>query len=169
MGALPISHIWRVARSCAGSQLTVFNHPINRDKPMMFWAEISFWANSLVLFAEDEAEGGNPIMTFLPMILMIGFLYYFIIVRGNRREKNRRTQLMDSLKKNDRVVTIGGIIGTISSISQDGREVTLKIDDNSKMKILRTAIQGPLREKEEDGTLAADISKDNNPADNASS
>ncbi|MCH8829089.1 MAG: preprotein translocase subunit YajC [Planctomycetes bacterium] len=97
-------------------------------------------------FLLAEGDNGNPFMSFLPMILMIGFLYYFIIVRGNRREKGRRQALMDGLKKNDRVITIGGIIGTIAGTSQDGKEVTLKIDDNCKMKMLRSAIQGPLKE-----------------------
>ncbi|MFQ5734847.1 MAG: preprotein translocase subunit YajC [Planctomycetaceae bacterium] len=53
------------------------------------------------------------------------------------------------LKKHDRVVTIGGIIGTVASTSQDGREVTLKIDDNARMKVLRTAIQGPLADADQ--------------------
>ena len=112
---------------------------------------MSFWETATFLLAADEDGGNtNPFMTFLPMILMIGFLYYFIIVRGNRRERGKRDMLLSSLKKNDRVVTIGGIIGTISGTSQDGKEVTLKIDDNTKVKMLRTAIQGPLREADDD-------------------
>jgi preprotein translocase subunit YajC len=57
--------------------------------------------------------------------------------------------MLGSLKKNDRVVTIGGIIGTVASTSQDGREVTLKIDDNARLRVLRSAIQGPLREQDQ--------------------
>ena len=107
---------------------------------------MSMWESATLLLAEGE----NPFGMIWPMILMIGFLYYFIIVRGNRRERGKRDSLLNSLKKNDRVVTIGGIIGTISGTSQDGREVTLKIDDNTKIKMLRTAIKGPLREADAD-------------------
>jgi preprotein translocase subunit YajC len=57
--------------------------------------------------------------------------------------------LLVSFNKHDRVVTIGGIIGTVASTSQDGREVTLKIDDNARLRVLRSAIQGPLREQDQ--------------------
>ena len=72
--------------------------------------------------------------------------YYFVVIRGNRRERGSRDDMLSSLKKNDRVVTIGGIIGTVAATSANGKEVTLKIDDNSRMKVLRSAIQGPLRD-----------------------
>jgi preprotein translocase subunit YajC len=97
------------------------------------------------------AEGEQPQPMAWLWILMIGIfvLYYFVVIRGNRREKSSREDMLSSLKKNDRVVTIGGIIGTVASTSQDGKEVTLKIDDNARMKVLRTAIQGPLREQDQ--------------------
>ncbi|GAB4145133.1 MAG: hypothetical protein Tsb009_17180 [Planctomycetaceae bacterium] len=130
---------------------------------MTLWANINYWTHAFLLFAEGE-EGGeqvSPFATFLPLFIILGVLYYFVVIRGNRRERERRESLLNSLKKNDRVVTIGGIIGTVASVSQDGREVTLKIDDNSKMKVLRTAIQGPLKEKEDGGKPAEDGSNNN--------
>jgi len=102
-----------------------------------------------LLFAAEEDGGGNIFSVMWPVMIAIFVLYYFIVIRGNRRERAKREELLSSLKKNDRVVTIGGIIGTVASTSQDGREVTLKIDDNARMKVLRTAIQGPLKEEKE--------------------
>ena len=98
-----------------------------------------------VILAEDD-EGGGIFSLMWPVMIAIFFLYYFIVIRGNKRQKAQRADLLNSLKKNDRVVTIGGIIGTVASTSQDGREVTLKIDDNTRMKVLRSAIQGGLKE-----------------------
>jgi len=96
------------------------------------------------------ADNGQPQMSWL-WVLMIGIfvMYYFVVIRGNRRERSSHKEMLSSLKKNDRVVTIGGIIGTVASTSPDGREVTLKIDDNARLKVLRSAIQGPLREQDQ--------------------
>jgi preprotein translocase subunit YajC len=53
--------------------------------------------------------------------------------------------MLNSMKKNDPVVTIGGVLGTVSHISEDGKEVTLKVDDNSRIKFQREAIREVIR------------------------
>lgn len=112
---------------------------------------MTFWASVTFLFAEGDGggEGGFTGM-FLPMVIAMAVFFYFIVIRGNQRDKKRRKTTLDSLKKNDRVVTIGGLIGTVFSISADQKEVTLKIDDNAKLKVLRSAIQGPVNDKKDD-------------------
>jgi preprotein translocase subunit YajC len=64
----------------------------------------------------------------------------FMLFRGPQKQKQKRKQLVQSLKKNDRVQTIGGIIGTIVDIKGD--EITLKVDEssNTKIKIVSSAI-----------------------------
>lgn len=100
---------------------------------------------SLILLAEEapvqEGPAPNPFFQFLPLIAIVIF-FYFIMFRPQQKERARREKVLNELKKNDRVVTIGGIIGTISNISEADQEVTLKIDDNSKMKVRRSAVQG---------------------------
>ena len=76
----------------------------------------------------------------IPMIL-IGFVWYFILLRPQLQERKKAQSLRDSLKKNDKVVTIGGIIGTVTNLSSDGQEVTIRVDDNAKIKMLRSSIQ----------------------------
>jgi preprotein translocase subunit YajC len=49
--------------------------------------------------------------------------------------------MLSALKKNDRVVTIGGMIGTVANITPDGQEVTLKVDDNTRIRMIRSSIQ----------------------------
>jgi preprotein translocase subunit YajC len=65
---------------------------------------------------------------------------YLILFRGPRKKQQRHKQMVQSLSKNDRIQTIGGIIGTVVDIKED--EITLKIDEsnNTKIKILRSAI-----------------------------
>ena len=77
-----------------------------------------------------------PPWILLPLMLVVVFMLF----RGPRRQKQKRKQLVQSLQKNDRVQTIGGIIGTIVDIKGD--EVTLKVDEsnNTKIKVVATAI-----------------------------
>jgi preprotein translocase subunit YajC len=71
--------------------------------------------------------------------LLLGFaLVYFMIIRPQKREQDEREQMHAALKKNDRVLTTGGIIGTIFAIKDD--EITLKVDDKVKIKFAKTAI-----------------------------
>jgi preprotein translocase subunit YajC len=98
--------------------------------------------------AKPVAEEGNPYMQFLP-ILIIGFFFYIILLRPQQREQRRRQELLSAIKKNDKVVTTGGLIGTIADISTDGKTVTLRVDDTTRIKFLRSAIHGPLDEKAE--------------------
>ncbi len=80
---------------------------------------------------------------FGPNLLFLALLFvmmYLLIFRGPRKKQQQQKQMVQSLKKNDRVRTIGGIIGTIVDIKDD--EITLKIDEsnNTKVKIIPSAI-----------------------------
>jgi preprotein translocase subunit YajC len=81
----------------------------------------------------------SPLIQFLPFILIF-VLMYFILFRGPRKKQQQHKQMMQALKKNDKVQTIGGIIGTVVDIKDN--EITLKVDEsnNTKIKILRSAI-----------------------------
>lgn len=63
------------------------------------------------------------------------------MIRPQSREKAKRQELLNALKKNDKIVTIGGILGTIASVSPDSDEVTIKVDENTRLRILRSSIQ----------------------------
>jgi len=79
-----------------------------------------------------------------PMQIMIfalfGLFVYFIIFRGPKKKQQKHQQMVQTLKKNDRVRTIGGLIGTVVDIKDD--EITLKIDEsnNTKIKVIPSAI-----------------------------
>jgi preprotein translocase subunit YajC len=87
----------------------------------------------------DQQQQKNPfgsIWFFLPLILLMVFMLF----RAPQKQKQQRKKLEQSLEKNDKVLTIGGIIGTIVDLKDD--EITLKIDEsnNTKIKIRRSAI-----------------------------
>ena len=95
--------------------------------------------------ANAAKDAPPPWMQFLPFIA-IGLFFYFILLRPQQAEQRRRKELLTTLKKNDKVVTTGGMIGTIAEISSDGSRVTLRVDDTTRIKFLRSAILEPLKE-----------------------
>lgn len=100
-----------------------------------------------------EAVPGPAGQMFPPqmMLFLAGLfaIFYFMIMRPQQKEARQRQKLLDSLKKNDKVVSAGGIIGTIADISPDGRRVTVRVDDNTRIKFLRGSIKGLFEENSE--------------------
>ena len=122
----------------------------------MLILESLFYATSrLALLAQDAAAPeptpiqqilGNP---FLPIVGLF-FLYYFIVLAPERRRKREDAAMKSTLKKNDRIVTIGGIHGTVVAAPADSNVVTIRIDENgtTRMKVNRSAIATIVSEKE---------------------
>ncbi|MFO0841290.1 MAG: preprotein translocase subunit YajC [Gemmataceae bacterium] len=112
----------------------------------------------LMLFAEGETKQGQP-LTFEPLLFMLAIfaLFYFIVIRPQQRRQDRdRQDLVSNLKKNDRVITSAGIYGTIVSVSDKEDEVTVKVDDNARLKMLKSSI---LRNLTADEAKKADADK----------
>ena len=92
------------------------------------------------------AEPASGIAAILnnPLFPLVGLfiLFYFIFILPERRKKAGEAKMMSSLKKNDRIVTIGGIHGTIVNAPADSDVVTIKIDEggNTRVKMNRSAI-----------------------------
>jgi preprotein translocase subunit YajC len=85
------------------------------------------------------------IRQFLPIILIVGIFMWWMS-RGKNKERQRYEQMLNSLQKNDRVQTIGGVLGTVVDVR--GNEVVLKVDEtnNVKMRFNRTAIKEVIRD-----------------------
>lgn len=96
----------------------------------------------------NPAGGGNPQMLFFLIVMMVG-LYFIVILPGQRAEKKRR-QMIDALKKNDRVLTSGGIYGTVVSVDPEGDKVIVRVDDSVKLTIARAGISRVIDPAEKD-------------------
>ena len=88
---------------------------------------------------QETTPPGSPLMQYIPFILIF-VVMYFLLFRGPRKKQQQHKQMVQTLSKNDKVRTIGGIIGTVVDIKGD--EVTLKVDEsnNTKIKIASSAI-----------------------------
>lgn len=83
--------------------------------------------------SQPSNQTQSPLGSMLFPLILFGLIFYFLLFRPQSREKKRRAEMLSAIKKNDRVVTIGGIIGTVSSVRDD--EITLKVDESSNTKI----------------------------------
>jgi preprotein translocase subunit YajC len=81
----------------------------------------------------------NTLATYGP-IVFLGIIFYFMLYRPQKKEQKRRDTLLSGLKKGDRIVTIGGLYGTIVGFSD--KTVSLKIADKVEITVLRTAVSG---------------------------
>lgn len=92
-----------------------------------------------LLMAQPAASGAqpNPIMTFLPMILII-VVFYFFMIRPQMKKQKEVLAFRNSLAKGDKVVTTGGIYGKIIELKDN--YVLLQVDDNVKIRVDKSAL-----------------------------
>ncbi|HEV8661431.1 MAG TPA: preprotein translocase subunit YajC [Thermoanaerobaculia bacterium] len=95
----------------------------------------------IVALLQFGAGTGALIAQILP-IVAIGLVFYFIVIAPASKQRRRTQEMLNSLKKGDRVVTSGGIYGTIQGVEPE--VVYLKIAENVKVKVARSAITGVL-------------------------
>lgn len=103
---------------------------------------ISFLQNA----AQTASGSANLLGTVVPFILIIVIFYFFLIRPQNKKQKETE-KMINALKKGDRVVTIGGIHGVVSSTKE--KTVIVKVDDNAKIEFSRSAIASVEKSEEE--------------------
>jgi preprotein translocase subunit YajC len=88
-----------------------------------------------------QSSGGAAaaVANFLP-IIAIGLVFYFMVIGPANKQRRKQQQMLSALKKGDRVITTGGIYGTIQGVEPEA--VYLKIAENVKVKVSRSAISG---------------------------
>ena len=90
-------------------------------------------------FAQAPAAGGDAgLMGFLPIILMFVLLYFLMIRPQMKRAKEQKT-MIDALQKGDEVITAGGVLGRITSVSD--AYLTVEIAPNTEVAVQRVAVQ----------------------------
>ena len=95
------------------------------------------------LQAAASTTGGFAVSV-MPFVLII-IIFYFFIVRPQNKKQKETQKMLDALKKGDKVITIGGIHGVISSVKEN--TVIVKVDDNAKIEFTRSAISGVVVDK----------------------
>lgn len=111
---------------------------------------LSRLAGTLPLWAAEDpgggvgGDGGGSSLLLHPMSLMVLLLvfFYLIVLRPQRREQAQRRAMLAAVKKNDRVVTIGGIYGVVTNVQREADEVTIKVDEatNTKLRVTLSSV-----------------------------
>ena len=91
---------------------------------------------TILLSAAPQGEQ-NPIMSFLPLVLIV-VVFYFFMIRPQMKKQKELRNFRENLKEGDEVLTLGGIYGRISEVKDD--HVMLKIANDVKVKVDKTAI-----------------------------
>ncbi|GHV06303.1 hypothetical protein FACS189485_14600 [Spirochaetia bacterium] len=100
------------------------------------------FAFSLLMAAPQGADGAAPgagsfVTSLIPFAAIIG-IFYFLIIRPQNKKQKETQRMLSALKKGDKIVTIGGIHGTIQTVKE--HSVVVKVDENVKMEFSRSAI-----------------------------
>ncbi|MFY9152126.1 MAG: preprotein translocase subunit YajC [Prolixibacteraceae bacterium] len=93
--------------------------------------------NYLLMGQPAQGAEANPIMTFLPLVLII-VVFYFFMIRPQMKKQKEVAAFRNSLAKGDKVVTTGGIYGKIIEIKDN--TVLLQVDDNVKLRVDKAAL-----------------------------
>jgi preprotein translocase subunit YajC len=88
-----------------------------------------------------QAPGGAGILSLLPFLLLIP-LFYFMIIVPQRKQRQQQQTMLEALKVGDKIITTGGIYGTIMILREDKRTVQLQIAPSVKIDIARSAVAG---------------------------
>ena len=89
----------------------------------------------------------EQLLQMLPMFVLIVVIFYFVIYRPQKQQRDKHKTMLNDLKKGDKVITTGGIWGTVTNIGKE--TVTLQVAENAKIKVMREHI-GRLRGEEND-------------------
>lgn len=95
--------------------------------------------NAIALLQSAGGGGMAAVANFLP-IVAIGLVFYFLVIAPANKQRKQQQEMLGTLKKGDKVLTTGGIYGTIQGVEPDA--VYLKIAENVKVKVARSAISG---------------------------
>jgi len=85
----------------------------------------------------DGAAGGGGLFTIISFVGII-LIFYFLMIRPQNKKRKETEKMLAALKKGDKIVTIGGLYGTIQSVKET--TVIIKADDNVKLEFLRSAV-----------------------------
>ena len=98
-------------------------------------------------YLNAQISSGGGILGFLPFVLIL-LVIYFLMLRPQMKQTKERKVMLENLKKGDKVVTSGGVHGTINGFKEKNSTVILTVDKNVKLIVSKSAISGLSSTKE---------------------
>jgi preprotein translocase subunit YajC len=97
------------------------------------------FSTMLFFLTASGAAEQSPLMMLMPMVI-IALIFYFLLIRPMRKRQKQTEQMISELKNGDKVVTSGGIYGTVAGLRE--KTLILKVADNVKIEVAKTAVAG---------------------------
>jgi len=101
---------------------------------------------TLFSFWLQTPSATNPIMGFLPLLVIVG-IFYLLVFMPMQRQKKQQAQMLKDLQNGSVVLTTGGLVGTIVSINNDDTLILRVKPDNVKLQVARSAVSGLVTEE----------------------
>ena len=92
---------------------------------------------TLPIALAQAATSPNPLQMFLPLILIF-LVFYFLVIRPQKKKEDKRKQMIEAVQKGDKVVTIGGVHGQVTQV--DETSVLLQVDSTVKLRVEKSAL-----------------------------
>jgi preprotein translocase subunit YajC len=91
----------------------------------------------MILMGAPAGGEANPLAMFLPLVLIF-IVFYFFIIRPQKKKEDQRKKMIEAVQKGNRVITIGGVHGTVTQV--DETSVLVQVDNNTKLRIEKSAL-----------------------------
>ncbi|MBN2443687.1 MAG: preprotein translocase subunit YajC [Spirochaetales bacterium] len=101
---------------------------------------------------QEGAGGSGNMMNLVSTILMMAAVFgvfYFLIIRPQRKKQKETRSMLDALKKGDKIVTIGGIRGAVQDVKE--KTIVIKVDENTKIEFNKDAVSGVITQGDASG------------------
>lgn len=110
-------------------------------------------------FAQTAGAGGagGAFQAFLPLILIF-IVFYFLLIRPQQKKMKQHREMLDAVRRGDKIITGGGILGTVTKVDNDA-ELTVEIAKDVKVKVQRATIASVVNRTEPVSGAAANDSK----------
>lgn len=104
---------------------------------------------NFLFLLQTAAKQSNPMMQFLPLLIIMFAIMYFLIIRPQKQKEKKRLEMISNVRKQDKIVTVGGVHGVVVSVKEN--EVLVRVDDakDVKLRIDKSAITAVTASKDE--------------------
>jgi preprotein translocase subunit YajC len=103
------------------------------------------WFPLVTTPAHAQTGGGGDILIQLMPLVLIFAVFYFLLIRPQQRKMREHREMLLSLKRNDRIITGGGIVGRITNVRDNSDEIEVEIAPNVRVTVVRGTISSVIR------------------------
>ena len=100
-------------------------------------------------YAQAAGDGGSSLVSLLPLVLIF-VVFYFLLIRPQQKKMKAHRALVEGVRRGDRVVTAGGLIGSVSKVVSD-TELQVEVADGVRVRVVRSTIQDVMSKSEPAG------------------